>query len=91
MNETNTDKTKGGDDEKLQQFSVHLSQEIAMWISREIERRGEAGLRASVSEIVRECIYAGHKTVTQDTDLLITLPAKLRGIVGRNKNRGLMA
>ena len=73
---------------KLEQVSVHLTEEIVGWIAKQVEQRQEVGLRVSVSEVVRECIYAGSRSVSKDTELLLAMPAGLRCVLGKKK-RGL--
>lgn len=74
------------DDTNLTQVSVQLTPEMVAWIGRQVSQRAEKGIRTSASEIVRECMYSGHIKVQQDTELIMSLPIKMLGLVKNKKN-----
>lgn len=76
-------------EEALRQVSVYLPEELVTWISDQVRKREEAGVRVSTSEIIREAILVGAKKIKADTEMIQSLPVKFRSLISNKKKRGL--
>ena len=65
---------------ELKQLTIHLEKQQMDWVLREMEKRNKAGLRCSVSSIIRETIDTGFSGVTQNTETLVSqrIPRRYR-------------